>query len=920
MALSYAGVKLPLASAKAAALIAAKIDPRECFEQQAWPGKGRTHWTWPGHVPLPPVRVGVLHWPRGASRWAVGYFLATDNQLGPIRDYVYAGNSYRAAPLVLSHQRRVGGALQMVGTVTATMWMLPPRPLFEIENGLHLLALVDSRYWWPWENTGATVVTENTTTWADLFTSVGTSLGVAITPDTIHADYLKPPEALTNYYERPAHLLDLLAYNVGHRVVVGLDGTVTTQGPGTALDASDDNLALAGGRLGAGGEFALAVGQVNDLPAVLPESVVLACPRKDDGAFTGAYHALTASLADLDVAELEGAVTKAGSVKTFRDLAAACFTAAVLQNGTELQNLANRVATDWYRFQAAALDVKFWGVVEWEPEGFNDSVEWTYRIDEISTRVQRPAWNDLAEELLHASATCGAAPSTPASLTVRDDDTTVVPTTTITFLNETGLYVEDNGGGEAIVGWSAEIITVEQTWNIDVTFNFPITINNTTVTFVNVDVTFDENTTVIFYGPVTFDTTVIFTEGLPLTCSNTNVVAVVNNVNEIVADNEAGLYFTEELAPNVALLTLDLSGIDITFSGEITFTETVTFAGQCYPITLTPRPFCCTGRVPGSVWMFGDHIYYSPREVEEGETQPQHIRRLLSVSSSTVMAGLICYYRFDETGDDVVEGTFKDSGGHGYHLQPGNGGDLTEDGKVGGGLDLDTTNLSAYAETTTPPNHIIGDGDFAMSGWFYLREDADAPVDVGFFVLGEAGELRVQAGGFQFKWYNSVGTPDTIEAAVPGGLERDTWYHLFAVVVFDLGGNHEVRIYLDGVLANSDTTIIHPEGVTIPIIYAGSNDPWSVTPEKAIVDELFAYECEFRESHVEDVYNGGNGKPFPPSDAPTPDELGITGDFPGIIVADAPGEPLRVTLPGTTYMAPEVGAAVNTYLQSYLGP
>ena len=62
-----------------------------------------------------------MYWPRGASRWAVGYFLATLSQLNAIRAVVYAHASYVAAPLVLNDETgRV---------VTTNLWMLPPRQI-----------------------------------------------------------------------------------------------------------------------------------------------------------------------------------------------------------------------------------------------------------------------------------------------------------------------------------------------------------------------------------------------------------------------------------------------------------------------------------------------------------------------------------------------------------------------------------------------------------------------------------------------------------------------------------------------------------------------------------------------------------------------------------------------------------------------
>lgn len=214
-----------------------------------------------------PIRPGKLWWPLGASRWAVGSYIVTESQLTSIRD-----------ELAESAEQDLVLADGLV-TITAPMYMLPPRPLAQhppdadhlqdwtlpvadfgsLGEPVYLLTLVDERYYW-WEKAASITVTENTTTWATLISAIGTGLGVTITPDSISADYLKPSGSLSSYSEHLPLLLDLVCASIGHKFVRALDGTCTTQTYTTARESVADQLeANADNRL-AGGQFAFTTG------------------------------------------------------------------------------------------------------------------------------------------------------------------------------------------------------------------------------------------------------------------------------------------------------------------------------------------------------------------------------------------------------------------------------------------------------------------------------------------------------------------------------------------------------------------------------------------------------------------------------------------------------------------------------------
>lgn len=216
-----------------------------------------------------PVRPGKLWWPSGASRWATGFYIATEYQLDLIRQAISDDGDYEQ-DLVLSDGTT---------TVTAPMYMLPPRPLAQnppdadhlqdwtlpvddfgtLGEPVYLLTLVDERYFW-WERAATISVTENTTTWETLISAIGTGLGVTITPDTISADYLKPSGSLASASEPLPLLLDLVCWSIGHRFVRALDGTCTTQTYTTARASVAAQLLLNTDNRLAGGQFAFTTG------------------------------------------------------------------------------------------------------------------------------------------------------------------------------------------------------------------------------------------------------------------------------------------------------------------------------------------------------------------------------------------------------------------------------------------------------------------------------------------------------------------------------------------------------------------------------------------------------------------------------------------------------------------------------------
>jgi hypothetical protein len=251
--ITYAGVELPAPTAEAAAWIAANIrlsDIEEMLQPDAEGPTMRTFQTRSWMKNDLRVEVGTLAWPQGASRWAIGHFLAHGSQLDAIRAAAYGGSSGNQSvpqPLVM------GDPSIPLGTITTNLYLLPPRPLaqFTEPTTLYLLTLVDERFYW-WNKTLDYAVVGGTTQWTDLFAAIGTALGISILLEVYPAAYLTPPASLTTRYDYIPTLLDAASASLGQNIVRDLDGTVSSVGTGTAGTLDALNLAnnfpvLAGG-------------------------------------------------------------------------------------------------------------------------------------------------------------------------------------------------------------------------------------------------------------------------------------------------------------------------------------------------------------------------------------------------------------------------------------------------------------------------------------------------------------------------------------------------------------------------------------------------------------------------------------------------------------------------------------------------
>lgn len=391
--LTYAGIPLIASTRDEENWVEQNLPARGIVESAVhyWQGQRVVFRPMVWDVPLRPVRLGQLYWPRGASQWAVGHFLATEDQLDAILAQVNA-TAYQSAPLVMGDGEN---------EISTNLWLLPSRPLVQAGGrGLYVLTLVDDRFFWWAADTGAMTVTEGATDWPGVYADLAGDLGITIAVDPIPAAYLRPGRGLTSQFDAVPPLLDAVAYSVGQRIVRNLDGSVQ------ALNWSSSNALLRADLADnppkfTGGLFKQDALAQNELNALVPATVRVLFPQETGGSLRGDFLTVDVGLTSLNLPQFPS-VTGYPWRKVIWDNCVANYTGGVVNNQAELDTLADQIATDWYLHALAPVDAKYDGVVEWRIEGLSGSVEWVYRLEEITTRVFRGSWEPGRKVQFHA--------------------------------------------------------------------------------------------------------------------------------------------------------------------------------------------------------------------------------------------------------------------------------------------------------------------------------------------------------------------------------------------------------------------------------------------------------------------------------------------------------------------------------------
>ncbi|AWM38682.1 hypothetical protein GobsT_31290 [Gemmata obscuriglobus] len=371
------------------------------------------------HLPLPappsrhPPRVGVLHWPNGASRWATCHLLATGGQLARLP------TSSAAAGLVISDGTR---------SVTAPMYRLAARPVSQRGDGaeLYLVTLVDERYYW-WQS-GDGLAPASPASWSALLTSLFTAVGVVASVGSINSNYGTPDATRWGVgYAAIPLLIDAAARTVGMRVVRSLAGAVSVVNYATAAASDSSQWATHKNEVMAGGREL-----VSEIGRQVPASVGVVFPGDSP-------NVTTKTLSGLALTEYGAATGVSGRVgRVGADLAATA-------GSTPRDNYATQAATDYYLWQLSLTDATLRSVRAWTPTGLESCVEWSAGRDELLTRVLRTPLNQGEQWGQKVPSGSLTAINSPTNVTVKSGVTTIYASI------PTGLQWNGSGTGAGAV-------------------------------------------------------------------------------------------------------------------------------------------------------------------------------------------------------------------------------------------------------------------------------------------------------------------------------------------------------------------------------------------------------------------------------------------------------------------------------------
>jgi hypothetical protein len=448
---SYAGIGLCVPTPEVQAWVdryISLVDLRDVQPPARWPGKNLRGAAWDDPADYPSPRVGQLFWPAGASRYAVGRFLATGEQVKQIKNKVLAvGPNLDGRPLAqkLILQADTG----QVGTylLELRMHLLPPRPLggliLDLEQtdtgkDLYLLTLVDERYYWHFA--GADWQPD----WGKLIARTAQALGfdtlsplggfgafVPGQPDPF-APYGVPESdsALFVNSENAAVVLDAALANIGHVLVggVGWEGAVYTGSPvrQAARAVAAAHATWAKGRVAGGvilGQDPTVPDQLRNL--VFPYKVVVTFPKWIDtfGYYRprshqdmwgrDSYESVWSSEVFTNALPGYGSVkTTPYRIKIFHDTAKARWPPPTdpnadpapattdPSNAAALNALVRVLAIDYLDGLAGRIDEVYAGIVPAAGDGLNDAT-FVYRTDACFTRLQGRPFNAGVGEFQH---------------------------------------------------------------------------------------------------------------------------------------------------------------------------------------------------------------------------------------------------------------------------------------------------------------------------------------------------------------------------------------------------------------------------------------------------------------------------------------------------------------------------------------
>lgn len=479
--ISLAGHYISPLVSKVADFIGQYLSPRDVlqFDPTAW-NHNLYHLAPSGSIQPPPISIGTLSWPTGASRFVTCYLLASDNDMEVLRPLLFTEDGPQPVTLIMNDATTTRSSTETVGTpdptdnqITTTVYALPARPLQRItgENGLWLLTLVDIRYFW-WFRGADIVVDVGVDTYNTLISQIALALGVTITADTVNSNYGTPSNRFTNRRCPLPLLLDAVCFYSGLRISRGLDGTIYANTYNSDLSRSQSNTDSIGFESGdwkplAGGEF-----DDGDITQSVPDTVQVISGRTDDGVYSQAPYVTDTTLVSIGLAAYSGVTGFDGKKVLTGDLVAT-YVSASLTNALAIDDYVEQLSKDWYLWQLGAQDRSFSKIVPWDPTALDGTVVWEHLSSDSKTRVMRDTFNQMDWGRFRRSSLEGERSwiyDTAESGTTGVTVVTKICTVTGVLSQDEGGIVSLDGTPIGVSGVSVIVSTVEQ----QNTLTFPV--------------------------------------------------------------------------------------------------------------------------------------------------------------------------------------------------------------------------------------------------------------------------------------------------------------------------------------------------------------------------------------------------------------------------------------------------------------
>ncbi|MBR0960891.1 LamG-like jellyroll fold domain-containing protein [Bradyrhizobium japonicum] len=252
----------------------------------------------------------------------------------------------------------------------------------------------------------------------------------------------------------------------------------------------------------------------------------------------------------------------------------------------------------------------------------------------------------------------------------------------------------------------------------------------------------------------------------------------------------------------------------------------------------------------GSQDMYGPNAYFASSL--DGELAPLSTSTSSTVSTSSVAASLVSYWKLDES-----SGNASDSAGSNALTPQGSATYAT--GKINNAGSTAHSGSAGYFLKTSPSG-LYPTGDFTVQAWLNPASNITSYSSGSLFgILGVSGQQ------YRFWWRNVggvatlVGAPGSGSLSVAQSFTPGTWYHFVAVYTASSG---KLEFFINGTSIGSSTG--NSVGTPSGDFFVGNNFNSEIGNDwDGKIDEVAVWNRALSPTEISQLYNGGSGLAYP---------------------------------------------------------